>query len=761
MSGMEPSLQPSFIFPSRQNNVNYAKGLMDVSAATQRTLVWPSKNTNIDIQTSLQTPLTRPPVLDKDVLDVKSVIPVDTPIYVQPGLAEGMIDLAKLTKADNDIAKLTGANNALKRGNYKTAESILGRQLTAEEQANLTITPNFLSSEMNPKLRTHVDFATGASGTKIQAQSSANFEKKIRSFGNSSERLINDLAVRIGIDPKNTRHLKTTLNYTGDSAVGYEEGDEQHREDVLDVMQHFYNQVKGLTAEERKEIAKEASILQGENRPSHSGTKALRGEQKYQEQLKQVLRNKKIEGPVQSQFPTHPDSVFSNRGLNPGYNPNRRQQEGAEQFARDFEEKKSGMEENDHYNDADEYIPQALISAFPLERKENEFRGAPETISQQLSRPTPLRPVSSATGPEVLTQQAVDYTQTNVPLGPNLAAQLNEARSRLKSRPERVTLTAPDRPLHDQIVQDVQRRRERIDKEALNDINMRGAVDLLEEVNSRPPFVDPMEGEELEVRAPKEEQHHMEEGGRIGGRPRRTLKRKRFHPYPLEEKWAPSRNFIPDTDSFSPHGAVVSGKLMQKTGKHAIPISAQIQVANTHQFTETPLREWVRHPNYASETRPDPIPIAQAVSGGVGKRARKVKFGGYMLDHNKLLTQNVLSLSHPTGKKVKGMPNMEVTPGLKQVIHSIVTGGKVSTKNLKANEKLYLRDLLHKSAANVELGADVNVSPTQQLSLILGEIEAGNDAPELKAQLRKLLPQLKRSKVLSAEQVADISKHYL
>jgi hypothetical protein len=59
------------------------------------------------------------------------------------------------------------------------------------------------------------------------------------------------------------------------------------------------------------------------------------------------------------------------------------------------------------------------------------------------------------------------------------------------------------------------------------------------------------------------------------------------------------------------------------------------------------------------------------------------------------------------------------------------------------------------------LGADVNVAPTQQLQLILGEMEAGNDASELKTQLRKLLPQLKRSKVLSAEQVSDISKHYL
>jgi hypothetical protein len=54
-----------------------------------------------------------------------------------------------------------------------------------------------------------------------------------------------------------------------------------------------------------------------------------------------------------------------------------------------------------------------------------------------------------------------------------------------------------------------------------------------------------------------------------------------------------------------------------------------------------------------------------------------------------------------------------------------------------------------------------NVTPHKQLQLILGEIDAGNDAPELKTQLRKLLPILKSSGKISAAQAESIKSHFL
>jgi len=201
---------------------------------------------------------------------------------------------------------------------------------------------------------------------------------------------------------------------------------------------------------------------------------------------------------------------------------------------------------------------------------------------------------------------------------------------------------------------------------------------------------------------------------------------------------------------------------MMNTGHNAVPISAQVQVANHHQWDETPLLEWVKNPNNTrvDKTYHTDIPVPQYSGPGVGRRSKKVKLGGYVLDHNKLLSSNILSISHPTGRKVKGWPNQEVSPAMKTAIHNIVTGGEVNTKRLKSHEKMMLHSLLSKSAANVT-GADVNVSPSEQLKLALGELEAGNDSPALKTQVRKLLPLLQRSNLLTAGHVADIKKHYL
>lgn len=752
---MEPSLQPSFIFPSRQNTCNYATGLLNLSSATQRTLVWPSRNTNIDLQTSLQSPLTRPPTLDKDVIDVKPVLPVDTPLYVQPGLAEGMLDLTKSTKAEQDIVRLTSANNALKRGNYKAAENILGREVTSEEQANLTITPFFRSSEMNPNHRTHVDFITGARGDRITSEKSSNMEKKIRSFNNANEELVNDLATRKGISVADASQLKQTMNYTGDSAVGYTQSTEEEKNEVLDAMDFYHQYMKGMSASERAAMRHQQSIMEGEAQPIHRGKKMTAALKRHSDQIKQqyeeASRKDRTEGPPQApvlQFPNrNPDSAFSEN-----YDPTLRQREAEAQMNRNWENGMGNMEETDWYEEQTEEmkIPQApLISA---------FQGAPPTARQQVSQPTI---VYEEPGEPILNQQAVDFTQTNINLTKGFTNELKDAKSKLKKSGARVTVTAPDRPLTlDPFAAEMERRRNGMhldeDYEGWSEVNrnMAAALDLINEVDSKIP-----EDEKDDVAMPlapisgykRTRPQREEKGGEIGGRPRRTMKRKSFHP-------SSNDPFLPGTDSFGDDGGVVSGNLMKQTGKKAVPISAQIQVANTHQYTETPLREWVRHPNFTSDVRPDPIPIAQYV--GVGKRAKKVKFGGFMMDHNKLLTHNILSLSHPTGKKIKGMPNVEVSPGLRQAINSIVTGGKVNTSKLSQQEKLQLRDLLHRSAANVELGADVNVSPTQQLQLILGEMEAGNDASELKGQLRKLLPQLKRSKVLTAGQVADISQHY-
>lgn len=236
------------------------------------------------------------------------------------------------------------------------------------------------------------------------------------------------------------------------------------------------------------------------------------------------------------------------------------------------------------------------------------------------------------------------------------------------------------------------------------------------------------------------------------------MKHQHLEPRANEQQW------LPETDSFSPYGGVLSGNLMRRTGYDAVPLSAQIQVQNTHQYRETPLVQWVKNPHAEQVDKTEIIPIAQQSrpkrSPGVGRRAKKVQFGGYLVDHHKLLTDNVLSLSHPSGKKVKGFPNREISEGLKDAIHQVLTGGKVNSRKLSPADKLRLKDLLSRSAADVDVGGDVNVTPTKQLQLIMGEMSAGNDAPELKKQLKKLLPILVKGGNISKEQASNIREHY-
>jgi len=802
MSNMEPSLQPSFTFPSRHSLANYASGILDLSSSTQRLLVKPAHNTDISITTSLENPLIQPPTLDKDVMDVKGVLPVIPPIYVQPGLAEGMTELAKLTAANVNVTQVTSANNALKRGNFKAAENIIGRPLTAEEMANRTVTPNIKRSEGNPNEKYHFSYDRGEMGTRINKQTPYNNMELELLAQKSEPAFLHAVARHLGVADAQVPHLKTLLGFTGDTVLGFVQGTNQQKHGILTALHYKWLKFKNMGPEEYREHLRNGAFDTGPN-AAHP------------------QRRPKPEEPAATSVRLDSPRVGT---------------EEESKYAADLDMKGDDLEQfpnapifdNVHGDVMD--IPMAP----PYENSAHEFHGASDNLGRDDIPMAPAyeeQPRSSLVTPQVLQTTQVNQRMSDVRTELTLQQQIDAGRSRLRRADIAQVGEAPQDPdemtgVMGELRREIDRRGVRLREESDDEDNdwatppgspvrhnryqapiseedvKYSGVDmkesLIDEVNlPNPNSVDEVprldENDEYNIRVPAPEtdaemaerirRHHprykyystnfnmgpdynarvreqirrgQEHGTGIGTRPHRTMKRKRLQPTAN-----PSDNFLPDTSSFYDKGAVMSGRLMQQTGKNAIPISAQIQVQNTHQYRETPLQEWVRHPNMSTDLKPQPIPIAQYVAGGVGKRSKKVRFGGYMVDHHKLLSQGVLSVSHPSGKKVKGMSNTEVSPAMKEVIHSIVTGGKVNTKKLNAQEKLYLRDLLHKSAANVDLGADVNVTPTKQLSLILGEIEAGNDAPELKTQLRKLLPALKRSKVLTAEQVSDISKHYL
>ncbi len=736
MSSIEPSLQPSFKFPSRHNNANYAKGLLDQSMATQLVMVRPARNTDINLESGLESTLSVPPKLNEYLLDYKGEIPVDTAIYVQPGRAEGMTDLAKQSAADVEITKVTSANNALKRGNYVAAEHVLGRNVTQEEIANHTVTPNARPSEFNPESNKHVDFSSHAFGVEVN-KAGGSFHAREKLIKEAERDMINQIAAHLGVQPFVVRHIKTSLAFTGDSILGWKGNTPAEKEAIYKQFQWHYKNVYGKTEEEiRGQHMPPVSNMQGENRPNHAGKKAKEESNRYAEEHKQ-------DGDPQARYsdPRYP--------------------------------------EGERYVSFAEYNRIMQGADFS-----NEFRGPSQSVREQLNDRREHGPPDYHQGEPILNPQSVYHTQTSIPIE-NGIPQVEIAN-------QRGDLQAPNNP---DLTGEM--------KEQAQGVNMQGA-ELMNEVNQRvpptqyqdqPDWVDIHErsslreihsaiGENL-INFPNEYIHrafntngndeeslreiheihnrYRTEGSGIGKvRPHRSMKRHRWSPMKRVEEYG--SRWIPDTSSFAPRGAVASGRLMHQTGVNAVPISAQIQVSNDKQLFETPLMEWVKNPQSTEVVKQyhSDVPISQYDKPkGVSKRAQKVRFGGYVLDHHKLLGGNILSLSHPSGRKVKGIPNQVVSDAMKKCIHSIVNGGKVSTRGLSPAEKLKMHDLLSKSAANVSTGADVNVPPTKKLQLILGEIEAGNDSADLKAQLRKLLPALKRGGSLSAEQCADISTHYL
>lgn len=701
---MEPGVIPSFTFPSRHDKVNYSKGWKHWSTVNETVMVKPAKNTDINLESGLEDPLIQPPNVDKYSLTYKGVLPASTNLYVQPGRAEGVTELAKLMNSEVGISALTSANNALRRGNKVAAEFILGRELTTEEAANQTVTPIVRKGE-NGEAR-HVPMTNNSIGSLVAAEGANNHHRN-EMLKQVEKGVINDMAAHLGIPVPLMRHYKTIMGFTGDSILGWKAFTPAEKDVLLKDLRKHLEQVK------KNEIEMKAppppSIIHGQNQPIHSGAEA------------------EIEANIYRRTRREFDQESAS-----WQNDTERQQDMA-----------LGFDDDDAFEE------------------DNEFRGKSDNVAERLAERRAGGPPDTNTGDFILNDQGVYATQEFI------RNQDIPAATALDHEPGRRKELQPA-PVPDALAALVDREEKRELRDA-EIIAVQAEHQSFQRINEQKQSSDEVEMRQV---APAEEKHdedmnedteainQLKSMGLIGGglRPRRTMKRKRLehHGQGIGDRW------VPDTDSIRPEGGVASGRLMKATGRNAIPISAQIQVANHHQWDETPLQQWVRNPNFTQvdKTYHSDIPVPQYSGPGVGRRSKKVRLGGYMVDHNKLLSSNVLSLSYPTGRKVKGFPNQEVSNAMKNAVHNIVTGGSVNMKPLKAHEKMTLHHILSKSAANVT-GADINVSPSEQLKLAMGEIEAGNDSPALKQQIKKLLPILRRSNLITAGQVQDISKHYL
>lgn len=143
-----------------------------------------------------------------------------------------------------------------------------------------------------------------------------------------------------------------------------------------------------------------------------------------------------------------------------------------------------------------------------------------------------------------------------------------------------------------------------------------------------------------------------------------------------------------------------------------------------------------------------------------------VNFGKALLMANKLYYKNILALKHHTKREIQGFKNVKVSEKFVEIIMKMLKGGKATGREIKdlppqeqiLYDKLIMFAGLHK---NVEHDKDRTVGELKKrLRLIEGEIEVGNDNPELIKELYHIIYALKEFREITATEASDYMKQY-
>lgn len=729
---MEVSLQPSFTFPSRKVYANRALGLQAQINLQQITSV-PKNATDINLETSLFPTLTVPKSLDKESIDVPPVLPVTTPIYVQPGLAEGLTDVAATQQFEGMVLTTVSANNALKRGNYKAAENILGRPVTVEEIQNGSITPQPRYTENGEKV--HVGNFSEAVGTQLRkGPSKQEQELAMRTL---STPFLNDLASQLGMTVEDLSRLKFENRYVGEIDFS-SYGRSTHPEEKAATLRKFvdYLNLQGHKTKLQKEEEKQrewdsarANIFSGAFSTGAAEWRARQEAEYAKARADHAATQQEQANPGEHGFTFYDGGAYSSGRATAGWEQ-KNDTRGPSTSPLDdikYPDHDTTMDDNVHPGVIDvtqNNIPLPFVS---LTRLQNEPIGPDTKQLLALSRIS-VEHYKSSFNEEMYRRARLIIEEK---------AKMLETLKRGEARPdtEEVDMTNEDVA---KAVLDAPKGMDQRHKEV-------GKRSMMEELTER-------------IRKRRKSSHEDEDDEKMGegfGKQNRRKKRKNIR-FAVDDRW------VPEAEGYFEKGAPISGRYMRKTGTDAMAISAQLQVPETHQWTELPVRTFTAFPNMKEETKTDLLPIAQNTDRGVGAYSGKVPFGKYKLDMSKLMGEGVMSMSHPNGRKVHGFPNRRVSKGVHHALSQLMMGGKVNPRKLAAEDKVFMTRLLHRSHANVPaIGADVNMPPEEQLQLILGEMSAGNDSDVLKGQLKKLLPYMCRMKMITPQHKAEITAHYL
>jgi len=138
-----------------------------------------------------------------------------------------------------------------------------------------------------------------------------------------------------------------------------------------------------------------------------------------------------------------------------------------------------------------------------------------------------------------------------------------------------------------------------------------------------------------------------------------------------------------------------------------------------------------------------------------------VEFGKHLLLAKKLFYNNILALKHHSKREIQGFKNVRVSEKFVEIIMKMLKGGKATSREIKdlpiheqiLYDKLIMFSGLHK---HIEHDKDRTVEHLKKrLRLIEGEIEVGNDNPELINELYHIIYTLREFREISPKEATQ------
>ena len=137
-----------------------------------------------------------------------------------------------------------------------------------------------------------------------------------------------------------------------------------------------------------------------------------------------------------------------------------------------------------------------------------------------------------------------------------------------------------------------------------------------------------------------------------------------------------------------------------------------------------------------------------------------IEFGDILIRYSDLMKKNVLAIRNTNHNKMKHYDDTPVSEEFKELINSMIHGKTPTEEEIKhlGKEEETYNKLIHKSGLRENLkhsNEDIIRKLIDASDKIFGEIDSGNDNPDLLTELHHNFTELKKFKVISAQQMKE------